>query len=100
MNSLLKRFLPRPPDTWGGVWMRSLLIFCLLLLLAVFCSMDLPLSTGNEFRENVVPMAMSSGLFLLLTSIARWNQNRWLAVFGLLTSLVAFALGLLPELAV
>ncbi len=92
-------FLPETPDGWRRLWLRCLIIACLL-----FLGLEL-WSSGRHFHirsaTQGAPRMVGAlfGVALFLSSLAAFRQARGLACVGLLVSIPAMLLALLPTMA-
>jgi hypothetical protein len=82
--------VPRAPDTWGRVWLRSLIIACVLAIGAEFV---VPMQHG------VRTFAGIAGFVLCWSSLCSFRVEPRLSIAGLFFGLPAFALAFMPVLA-
>ena len=89
---------PKPPDTWGRVWMRCWIILCTILVFVQVRASNLPKRWGGITDHRLLLFGSLCGLILFLSSliVMRWHCK--LAWFGLIVSIPAMALILTPAI--
>ena len=90
---------PRSPDAWMRLWLRCLIFVCLLLLGVEFWSSDQDFIIRSYTQG--IPRAVGGfcGLVLFASSSAFFGRVRVLACLGLVVSIPAMLVALLPTVA-
>ena len=92
-------FLPETPDAWRRLWLRCLIIACLLFLGLEFWSSGQHFFIRSETQGAPRMVGAFFGLLLFLNSLAGFRQARVMACVGILVSIPAMLLALLPTVA-
>ena|SRR6266705_844437 len=92
-------FLPETRDAWRRLCLRCLIIACLLFLGLEFWSSGQHFHIRSETQGTPRMVGAFFGLVLFLNSLAGLRRGRGLACAGLLVSIPAMLLALLPTIA-
>ena len=84
---------------WRRVWLRCLIFACLLFLGVELWSSGQPFPVRSATQYGPRMVGAFFGLLLFLSSLANFRRARGLACVGLLVSILAMALALLPTVA-
>ena len=97
--SMMSLLLPKTPEGWRRMWLRCLIFTCLLFLGVEFWSSGQNYLIRSETQGAPRMVGAFFGLILFLSSLAGFRQARFLACVGILVSIPAMLLALLPTVA-
>jgi hypothetical protein len=97
--SIMGLFLPKTRGEWTRAWLRCLIIACLLFLGVEFWSSGQNYLIRSETQGIPRMIGAFFGLLLFLSSFAGFRQARVLACIGIIVSIPAMLLALLPTVA-
>jgi|ERR1017187_4031823 hypothetical protein len=95
-TGIVVHFLPGTRVEWTRAWLRCLIIACLLFLGVEFWSSGQTYLIRSETQGTPRMVGAFFGLLLFLSSFAGFRHARVLACIGILVSIPAMLLALLP----